>query len=53
MSNKDSSDWGMRFRHGVISSGPIPTQRVSNEEFVPLPQTGEQLRAVGDYTAII
>jgi uncharacterized protein len=40
----DSSDWADRFQRGAVSSGPIPTQHVSNEEFVPLPQTREQVR---------
>jgi uncharacterized protein len=44
MHHSDSSDWAARFRRGVVSPGPIPTQHVSNEEFVPLPQTREQGR---------
>ncbi len=32
------------FRQGAISPGPLPTQIVSNEEFVPAPQTVEQAR---------
>jgi uncharacterized protein len=35
-------DWTSRFRRGVHSRGPIPTQIVSNEEFVPWPRTREQ-----------
>ena len=36
--------WRSRFRRGVYSTGPIPTQIVSNEEFVPWPQTCNQAR---------
>lgn len=32
------------FRQGAISPCPLPTQIVSNEEFVPAPQTPEQSR---------
>lgn len=32
------------FRQGTISPGPLPTRIVSNEEFVPPPQTPEQAR---------
>ena len=35
-------DWTSRFRRGVRSTGPIPTQIVSNEEFLPWPRTAEQ-----------
>lgn len=35
-------DWTSRFRRGVRSTGPIPTQIVSNEEFTPWPRTREQ-----------
>jgi uncharacterized protein len=35
-------DWTSRFRRGVHSTGPIPTQNVSNEEFIPWPRTREQ-----------
>jgi predicted TIM-barrel fold metal-dependent hydrolase len=35
-------DWTSRFRRGVHSTGPIPTQIVSNEEFVPWPRTRAQ-----------
>ena len=45
MRHNGSSDWAARFRGGVVSPGPIPTQHVSNEEFVPLPQTKEQVSA--------
>ncbi len=34
--------WTSRFRRGVRSTGPIPTQIVSNEEFVPWPRTRQQ-----------
>ncbi len=44
MRHGGSSDWAARFRGGVVSPGPIPTQHVSNEEFLPLPQTTEQVR---------
>src|SRR5690349_12921836 len=35
-------DWTSRFRRGVHSTGPIPTQIVSNEEFIPWLRTREQ-----------
>jgi predicted TIM-barrel fold metal-dependent hydrolase len=35
-------DWTSRFRQGARSTGPIPTQIVSNEEFAPWPRTHEQ-----------
>lgn len=35
-------DWTSRFRRGVRSTGPIPTQIVSNEEFTPWPRTRRQ-----------
>ena len=44
MPHRDRSDWSGWFKRGIISPGPIPTQSVSNEEFVPLPQTAEQVR---------
>ena len=34
--------WTSRFRRGVRSTGPIPTQIVSNEEFTPWPRTRRQ-----------
>ncbi|HEY7128386.1 MAG TPA: twin-arginine translocation signal domain-containing protein, partial [Nitrospira sp.] len=34
--------WGSRFRRGGRSTGPIPTQIVSNEEFTPWPRTTAQ-----------
>ena len=34
--------WTSRFRRGARSTGPIPTQIVSNEEFPPWPCTCEQ-----------
>jgi len=34
--------WTSRFRRGVRSTGPIPTQIVSNEEFIPWPRTRQQ-----------
>jgi uncharacterized protein len=52
MPHHDRSDWSGWFKRGIISPGPIPTQSVSNEEFVPLPQTAEQVRV--DYeTALL
>ncbi|HEU4686681.1 MAG TPA: amidohydrolase family protein [Nitrospira sp.] len=36
--------WNRRYRRGTLSPGPIPTRNVSNEEFVPLPQTADQAR---------
>jgi len=42
MRHKDSFEGVEPFQQGVISSGPIPTRHVSNEEFIPLSQTGEQ-----------
>ncbi len=44
MRQNNPSGWAGRFRRGVVSPWPIPTRHVSNEEFVPLPQTGEQVR---------
>jgi hypothetical protein len=35
--------WIRKFEHDA-ARGPLPTQIVSSEEFVPLPQTSEQLR---------
>lgn len=34
--------WTSRFRRGVRSTGPIPTQIVSNEEFIPWPRSRQQ-----------
>jgi uncharacterized protein len=34
--------WRSGFRRGVRSTGPIPTQIVSNEEFLPWPRTRQQ-----------
>lgn len=34
--------WTSRFRRGVRSTGPIPTQIVSNEEFIPWPRSERQ-----------
>jgi predicted TIM-barrel fold metal-dependent hydrolase len=34
--------WTSRFRRGATSTGPIPTQIVSNEEFIPWPRTRQQ-----------
>ncbi len=34
--------WTSRFRRGVRSTGPVPTQIVSNEEFTPWPRTTAQ-----------
>jgi uncharacterized protein len=34
--------WTSRFRRGAKSTGPIPTQIVSNEEFIPWPRTRRQ-----------
>ncbi|HTL62892.1 MAG TPA: amidohydrolase family protein [Nitrospira sp.] len=34
--------WTSRFRRGTHSIGPIPTQIVSNEEFIPWPRTKMQ-----------
>ena len=34
--------WTSRFRRGVRSTGPIPTQIVSNEEFIPWPRSRRQ-----------
>ena len=34
--------WTSRFRRGAKSTGPIPTQIVSNEEFIPWPRTRQQ-----------
>jgi uncharacterized protein len=34
--------WTSRFRRGARSTGPIPTQIVSNEEFLPWPRTRQQ-----------
>ena len=36
--------WLRRFRQGSVSPSPIPTRHVSNEECIPLPQTGNQRR---------
>ncbi len=36
--------WLRRFRQGSVSPSPIPTQHVSNEEYIPAPQTGDQQR---------
>ncbi len=40
----NGTSWGTKrgLRHANLSFGPIPTQIVSNEEFVPLPQTPDQ-----------
>src|SRR5215813_4558507 len=42
----NGTSWGTKrgLRHANLSFGPIPTQIVSNEEFVPLPQTPDQAR---------
>src|SRR5262245_43439109 len=37
-------EWKRSALQGALSSGPIPAQIVSNEEFPPLPQTQEQVR---------
>ncbi|BCA55077.1 putative Amidohydrolase 2 [Nitrospira sp. KM1] len=42
MQHDDFKGRSPRFRRGHVSVGPIPTRHVSNEEFVPLPQTKEQ-----------
>ena len=34
--------WTSRFRRGVRSTGPVPTQIVSNEEFIPWPRSRQQ-----------
>jgi uncharacterized protein len=34
--------WTSRSRRGATSTGPIPTQIVSNEEFIPWPRTRQQ-----------
>ena len=34
--------WKRHAEQGTVSTGPIPTRHVSNEEFPPLPQTTEQ-----------
>ena len=34
--------WTSRFRRGAKSTGPVPTQIVSNEEFIPWPRTRQQ-----------
>ena len=38
--------WIRKWHHDAEVDGfsPLPTQVVSNEEYVPLPQTGEQQR---------
>src|SRR5262244_3610925 len=40
----NGTSWGTKrgLRRANLSFGPIPTQIVSNEEFVPLPQTPDQ-----------
>ena len=39
--------WTSRFRRGVRSTGPIPTQIVSNEEFIPWPRSRQQTLVEG------
>ena len=44
MNGHEPPDWTQKAVQGVLSSGPIPTRSVSNEEFPPLPQTRNQAR---------
>ncbi len=44
MPNFTRPAWMRRFTQGFHSPSPVPTRNVSNEEFVPLPQTREQVR---------
>ena len=44
MNGHEPPDWTRKAVQGVLSSGPIPTRSVSNEEFPPLPQTRNQAR---------
>ena len=42
MNGQKPPEWKRHALQGVRSSGPVPTQIVSNEEFPPLPQTRNQ-----------
>ena len=44
MAPHDPAQWKPHARQGIRSPGPVPTRIVSNEEFVPPPQTADQVR---------